>query len=142
MPYWRMYCHIVWTTKNRRPMIGDLEAQIIGRSLKLTFTELEVIPHAVGYMPDHIHVAVSPPLKVALADLVRRMKGASSRAVNADPRRIDQITFAWQDGYGALSFGEKALAQVVAYIENQLDIHDKRRQWPSMERTSDEGNAS
>jgi REP element-mobilizing transposase RayT len=61
-------------------MIGDLELGIIGNSLKLTFVDLDVIPHAVGCMPDHIHVAVSIPPKVALSDLVRRMKGASSRA--------------------------------------------------------------
>ena len=61
MPYWRTFFHIVWTTKNRHPMIGEMEVEIIGQSLKTTFDDLEVIPHAVGYMPDHVHVVVSIP---------------------------------------------------------------------------------
>jgi putative transposase len=117
------------------------EEEIAGSSLTLTFAELEVIPPGAGFVPDQVHVAVSIPPKVALADLVRRMKGASSHAVNAETRRIEQPSFAWQDGYGALSFGEKALPHVVAYIENQRAIQGNRRQWPSLERTSDPNEA-
>jgi len=87
-----MFFHIVWTTKNRHAWIGNLEEEIISASLTSTFDDLDVIPHAVGYMPDHVHVVVSVPPKVAVADLVRRMKGASSHAVNSDRRRIEQQT--------------------------------------------------
>jgi hypothetical protein len=57
--------------------------------------------------------------------------------LNTDVRRIEQIKLAWQDEYGALSFGEKALAQVVSYIENQREIHADRQKWPLIEPTSD-----
>ncbi len=138
MPYWRMYAHIVWTTKNRAPLIGDFVSKIIGDSLNTTWNEMDVVPHATGYMPDHVHVVVSVPPKIAVADLVRRMKGASSRAVNADARRVQMPTFAWQDEYGSLSFGEKALGQVVTYVQNQKSIHEGRKAWLSMERISEE----
>jgi putative transposase len=138
MPFWRTYFHIVWSTKDRHPMIQALEQEIIGSSLKLTFTELDVIPHAIGYMPDHVHVVVSVPPKVAVADLVRRLKGASSHAVNSDRRRIELPTFRWQDEYGVLTFGEKALHEVTAYVSNQPAIHANRQTWPTMERTTDE----
>lgn len=122
-----MFCHIVWTANGRRPEIGDLEQEIINCSFKLTFADLDVIPHAVGFMPDHVHVAVSIPPKAALSDLVRRMQGASSHALNNDTRRIKRTKCKWQDEYGALSFGEKALAQVISYINNQHEIHANRR---------------
>ena len=138
MPYWRMFFHIVWTTKNRHPWIGNLEEEIISASLTSTFDDLDVIPHAVGYMPDHVHVVVSVPPKVAVADLVRRMKGASSHAVNSDRRRIEQQTIGWQDEYGVLTLGEKALPGVKSYVENQPIIHANRNSWPSMERITDD----
>jgi putative transposase len=75
MPFWRMHAPVMWTSKGRRPLIGDLAQEIISHSFNLTFVDMEVIPHAVGYMPDHIHLAVSIPPKVAVADLVRRLNG-------------------------------------------------------------------
>jgi putative transposase len=133
-----MFFHIVWSTENRHPMIQGLEQEIIGDSLKLTFAELDVIPHAVGYMPDHVHVVVSVPPKVAVADLVRRMKGASSHAANSDRRRIELPTFRWQDEYGVLTFGEKVLTDVITYVADQPSIHANRQTWPTMERTTDD----
>lgn len=119
-------------------MFHLLEQEIVENSLKLTFAELDVIPHAIGYMPDHVHVVVSVPPKVAIADLVRRMKGASSHAVNSDRQRVELPTFRWQDEYGVLTFGDKALSDVIAYVSNQPSIHASRQTWPTMERTSDE----
>jgi putative transposase len=137
MPYWRTFFHVVWTTKNRHPWIGALEEEIVSASLKLTFAEMEIIPHAVGFMPDHVHVVVSVPPKVAIADLVRRMKGASAHAINEDRRRMEQTKFGWQDEYGVLTFGEKALPDVKAYVLNQGAIHANRKTWASMERITD-----
>lgn len=133
-----MFFHIVWATKNRLPAIGDLEQEMIGGSLKLTFTDLDVVPQALGYMPGHVHVALSIPPKVAVADLVRRMKGASSHVINADRRRDEHPTFGWQDEYGVLTFGEKALNDVISYVSNQTAIHANRPTWLSMERISNE----
>src|SRR5690349_21567801 len=101
-----MYCHIVWATKGRHTMIGEREEAVIETAFRSTFTELVAIPHAIGFMPDHVHVAASVPPKISTADFVRRLKGASSRAVNLDAERIQKPTFGWQDGYGVLSFGE------------------------------------
>ena len=137
MPYWRTFFHIVWTTKNRHPWIGEVEEEIIGRSLTSTFDDMDVIPHAVGYMPDHVHVIVSIPPKIAVADLVRRMKGASAPAVNQDRPRLEQPSFGWKDEYGVHTFGEKALPDVISYVENQQTIHANRKTWPSMERITD-----
>jgi putative transposase len=138
VPYWRMFCHIVWTTKDRRPTIEEIEEEILAASFKATFTELDAIPHAVGFMPDHVHIAASVPPKNAVADLVRRLKGASTRAANLDSRRLDRPTFGWQDSYGVLSFGEKALPDVIAYITTQKERHNSRDLWQIMERTSDD----
>jgi putative transposase len=134
MPYWRTFYHLVWGTKAREPLIGEDEEGVIRYSMKTTLDELDVIPHAVGFMPDHVHVAVSIPPKVAVAVLVKRLKGASAHAVNHADGRSDTGRFGWQAEYGVLTFGEKALPDVIAYVNNQRTRHANRRTWPPLER--------
>jgi putative transposase len=136
--YWRFSYHIVWVTKGREPLIQEPAEAIVRRSLRTTFIELSVIPHAVGMMPDHVHVAVSIPPKVAVADLIRRMKGASSHAVNHAETVHSADAFAWQPEYGAVTFGENSLPRVVAYIENQRQHHAGGTLWPTLERITDD----
>lgn len=138
MSFWRLFYHIVWATRGRHPLIGEKEEAIIRRSLEATFNELDVIPHAVGMMPDHIHIAVSNPPKVSVADLVRRAKGASSHALNHADDRTTEPTFACQSEYGAVSFGEKALPDVINCINNQKERHAEKRLWPTLERLSED----
>jgi putative transposase len=85
-------------------------------------------------MPDHMHVVVSAPPKISPMDLVKRMKGASSRAIH---KELDR-SFAWQDEYGVFSFSERALPILREYVENQRTHHAAGTLWPGLERTSDE----
>jgi putative transposase len=137
VPYSRLFYHLVWATKNREPVIGPEEEAIIRRSFALTFVDLEAIPHAVGVMPDHVHVAVFAPPKFSPAELVKRLKGGSSRALNLEGPRREQETFAWQGEYGVLAFGEQALPTVIEYVSNQPAHHAARSLWPGLERFSD-----
>ncbi len=66
MPYWRLFCHVMWATREREPLIGTEEAAVIRWSLMLTFEDMDGIPHVVGMMPDHVHLVVTAPPKVSL----------------------------------------------------------------------------
>jgi putative transposase len=70
---------------------------------------------------DHIHLALSIPPTVAVADAIGRLKGASSHLIGQ--RLTQQTGFAWQSEYGALSLTERALPTVVAYVHNQKQHH-------------------
>jgi putative transposase len=93
----------------------DLYGYIRGKA-----TALECIPHAIAGMSDHIHVAISIPPKLAVATLIGRLKGSSSHHIN---ERYAHGSFLWQAEYGVFSFSEKALASIVAYINNQKKHH-------------------
>jgi putative transposase len=136
--YWRFFLHLIWATKGREPLIGDREKQIIRWSMRTTLDELQVLLHAVGMMPDHVHLVVSVPPKVAVADVVRRLKGASSHAANHVDTRRSSGVFAWQTEYGGLPFGERSLPRVVAYVERQREHHAANDLWPTLERTAEE----
>lgn len=96
MSYWRLFYHLVWATRNREPLISDEAWAIVNRSFKLTSEDVGIVAHAIGFMPDHVHLSVSIPPTVAITDAVRRLKGASSHGVG---RALPNAGFGWQDGY-------------------------------------------
>lgn len=121
MAFWRLHYHLVWATYQREPLlVDDTQRQIYGALLGKA-KALRLIVHAIGSMPDHIQLAVSIPPKLAVAECVRQLKGASAHYVNHLPNALGN--FGWQDGYGALSFGERSLRQVIAYVKNQKRHH-------------------
>ncbi|MGH2534549.1 MAG: IS200/IS605 family transposase [Thermomicrobiales bacterium] len=135
MPYWRLFYHVVWATSGRESMIEADAARVIERSMRTKSRDLGGIVHAVGWMPDHVHVAVSIPPNIAIGPFVGQMKGASSHAVNQAGAR--EAAFAWQKEYGVESFGERNLPDVVAYLHNQPERHATQTTWDRLERTTD-----
>ncbi len=137
MPYWRLFYHIVWSTRGREPLLDEEDERIVVRSVRTTLPSFKAILHAVGVMPDSVHVAASIPPSVALSEVVGRMKGASAHALSHAPR--SRVTpFAWQGEHGVLSLGEGALPEVVAYVRNQREHHAAQRLGPSLERVAEQ----
>jgi putative transposase len=134
LPYWRTFYHLIWATQHREPLIGAAEEAAIRRSLTMTFTELKLIPHEVGIVEDHMHVAVSVPPAVAVSEVVKRLKGASSHAVNQACAFEDDRRFRWQSEYGAITFGERSLPMVVEYLQKQREHHANSTTLPQFER--------
>jgi putative transposase len=85
--------------------------------------------HAVGGIADHVHMAVSVPPSLAVAVVVKRIKGASSRAIG----KATNESFTWQGDYGVDTFSERHLPKVVAHINNQHRYHAEQTIWASIE---------
>ena len=137
MAFWRLHYHLVWGTHQRLPLITEpLERQIYGVILNKA-KEMGIIVHAIGNAEEHIHVAASIPPKIAVADCLKNFKGASSYYVNHQPGAAGD--FGWQEGYGALTIGERSLNDVIAYVLGQKDHHRLQTIRPLLERmTTDE----
>ena len=61
MPYWRLYYHAVWATKNREPVIDDGMIAPIVQAIEQTVCDPGVIVFAVGVMPEHVYVSAQIP---------------------------------------------------------------------------------
>jgi REP element-mobilizing transposase RayT len=79
---------------------------------------------AINGMPDHIHILVGLRPTVAISDLVKDIKVASSRFIN--DKRLVRGRFSWQEGFGAFSYSQSNLSKVALYIENQQSHHTRR----------------
>jgi REP element-mobilizing transposase RayT len=136
MPFWRLHYHLVWATYRREPFLSEVvERQVYGTLLSKA-KELGIIVHAIGGVEDHVHLAVSIPPKHSVAECIRHFKGASAHYVNHQPGAPGN--FGWQDGYGALTFGDRSLADVVAYVQNQKQHHRQGTTIATYERLEEE----
>ena len=79
---------------------------------------------AINGMPDHLHVFFGMKPNQSLSELVRDIKSNSSKWINE--RNFVKGKFAWQEGYGAFSYGHSQLDNVILYINNQKNHHKKR----------------
>jgi REP element-mobilizing transposase RayT len=132
MPYWQLYYHLIWATKERRPLITpDLEPKL-HQYLRGKGLDNGGVVHAIGGVEEHVHVVVSIPPRLSVATYVGQLKGASSHWINHFYKH--SAHFQWQEGYGAMSFGQKALPRVVEYVLNQRERHSEKRIIQALER--------
>lgn len=116
--------HIIFSTKDRMPLIEpkykeELMAYLAGLVQKLKANSL-----IINGTQDHVHMLVEIPSSISVSELMKFVKGNSSRWVNQS--RDTKEIFAWQDGYAAFSVSKSAIPRVFHYIKNQENHHKKR----------------
>jgi putative transposase len=135
MPYWRLFYHLVWATRDRQPLIVPELRPELDQLLIAAARKNGILVHAVGGIEDHVHMAVSIPPALSVANAVGRLKGSSARALNRQPGG----GFGWQTEYGAVSFAERHLPRVVAYVTDQPHHHANNTLWPMLEHVGGRG---
>lgn len=122
--YISSYYHCVFSTKERRRQIDQALQERLWPYLGGIARANRMKTLAVGGVEDHIHLLLSMPSTLSIAESMQRIKGASSKWVHDEfPGRRD---FAWQEGYGAFSVGVSQLSATKRYIDNQRDHHAKQ----------------
>lgn len=122
-PFTQLYVHLVWSTWDRLPMITQAIKEPLMATIVAKCRELRVEPLAVGLMPDHAHLLVRLPSTLAVATLVKEIKGVTSHMVTHTI--APDAPFKWQGGYGAFTLAKDDVPVVEVYINNQDRRHDK-----------------
>ena len=121
--YVQLFVHIVFSTKSRAPIIvPELKRELHSYLGGLT-REIKGKAHIVNGMDDHVHMLVSLPPTISLADAIRFIKSNSSGWVHE--KWPQWSSFAWQLGYGAFSVSKSSVPEVMDYIKNQ-EIHHRK----------------
>lgn len=119
-----LYFHLIFSTKHRAPLIADVWASRLYDYIGGIIHQHKGIMLAIGGMPDHIHLLVTLPKNLAIADVLRLIKANSSLWIH---RTFDEKkTFAWQGGYGAFTVSASNVEQVCRYIANQREHHRQK----------------
>ena len=121
--YTNLLYHIVFSTKERRPVItSEYEGRLYdyiggtirsfgGISLELNGTE------------DHVHLLAKLRPDKALSDVLRDLKANATGWMHEVFPALEN--FSWQRGYGAFSVSQSNVAEVRQYIARQKEHHRK-----------------
>ncbi|HLN52247.1 MAG TPA: IS200/IS605 family transposase [Lentimicrobium sp.] len=115
------YLHIVFSTKNRKPIISpDVQLQL-HNYLGGICNNLDCQVIIVGGYNNHIHILCMLSKKIALVKLIEELKSHSSKWMKS--KGEENRNFYWQDGYGAFSVNPSEIDRVINYIANQYEHH-------------------
>lgn len=117
------YFHLVWSTKNRQPLIipeiqSDLYAYMGGIIRNYNGKLLEI-----GGMPDHVHLLVQLSNLDKYSYFLRDIMSFSTLWVKKKYPHIRD--FAWQEGFGSITVSDSLVEKMGRYIQNQAKHHEK-----------------
>ena len=113
--------HLVWRTWDRLPLIAPEIEREIFRYIETTCIDNKCRVLAINGMPDHVHLFVKFPSTITIADLVRCVKGGSSRFVSETLKPGEW--FKWQGHYYVAGVSPSHKIRTIKYIENQAEHH-------------------
>ena len=116
--YVQLFYHLIWSTKNRELSIPAAVQDRLHDYLGGAFKAKGCLPLQIGGMADHIHVLVTIPPAIAVAEIVRNVKVTTTKWVRDNFHQLND--FSWQEGYGAFSVSVSKQEVVKNYIQNQI----------------------
>jgi putative transposase len=118
-----LWVHLVFVTKYRRRILNSAMLDFCQVTMSGACTDLGAELVEFNGEPDHVHLLVSYPPTLAVATLVRRLKGRSSYALRREYTRTcvraHMRSHLRSPSYFAASAGGAPLSVIKRYIENQ-----------------------
>jgi putative transposase len=120
--YTQIYIQIVFAVQNRKTLIHSTWENELYKYITGIVQEKGQKMLAINGMPDHIHIFIGMKPTCCLSDLVREIKKASTKWIK---EKGFLKFFTWQEGFGAFSYSQSHLNNVINYIRNQKRHHSK-----------------
>ena len=126
--YTQNYYHTVFSTKSRvewiKPELEERLYPFLGGIAK----DLRCQSIAINGTADHVHLLLRYPADLSHSDMLRHIKGRSSKWTHESFPEL--ASFAWQEGYGGFTVSKSMVETVEHYIRNQKE-HHKRQDFKS-----------
>lgn len=124
----KLTVHIVWCTKYRYKVLrGDLQVRC--RELIIQICESEDVEILKGVVSsDHIHIHLSYRPSISISNLVKRLKGRTSRKLQMEFPKLKERYWGrhfWAIGFGCWSTGNITDKMVDEYLEHHRNPEDK-----------------
>ncbi len=120
----KIYLHLVFSTKNRAPVLRDTVRDPLHRYAATVLSNLGCQPVLVNSVEDHIHLLFGLARTVPVSRVVEEVKTSSSKWLKTQPGMGGD--FAWQSGYGVFSVSASRVEAVRDYIVKQGEHHGRR----------------
>src|SRR6266852_1158769 len=121
--YTKLLYHIVFSTKDRRPLIKpDYEVRLydyLGGAIR----NMGGISLELNGSEDHVHVLAKLRPDCALSDVLRNLKANATGWMHDVFPSLKN--FSWQRGYGAFTVSQSNVEAVRRYIARQKEHHQR-----------------
>ena len=116
-----VFIHIIISVKSCKNMIPTEHLEEVFENISGIIRIKRQNPVIVGGVSGHVHVFVSLKQGITVTSLVKDIKNNSANYINLQDWMKEK--FAWQNGFGAFSYGNSQVEQVSNYIRHQDEIH-------------------
>ena len=121
MSYVRIWVHLVFSTKNRQPLLNNKIRYEVQNHIIQNCAEKKIFLRAINGYTEHLHCLISLGRDQCISKVAQLIKGESSIWINSNNLISDN--FKWQDDYFAVSVSESLVNMVIEYINNQETHH-------------------
>jgi len=121
--YTQILYQIVFSTKDREKSITKEYKEILYKYIWGILENKKCHLYRINGTENHIHIVSSLHPAVALADLIKDIKVASSSMIKE--KQIFPMFNGWQVGYGAFTYSIDAKENLIEYVKNQEEHHKK-----------------
>ena len=122
--YTKIYVQAVFAVKYRKAQLDKEWRHQLFCNMGKIINDEGCHSITINGVEDHVHCLFGLKSDVTIARIMQRVKSLSSKWINEN--NLTKTKFKWQSGYGAFSYSESALKNVVKYIENQEEHHKKK----------------
>ena len=117
----RISVHIIWCTKYRYKVLeGEIQNRC--RELIIQICDTEDVRILKGVVSkDHVHMHIEYPPSQSISELMRKIKGRTSRILQKEYRELERRYWGkhfWGIGYGAWSTGNVTDKMVEEYLKH------------------------
>jgi REP element-mobilizing transposase RayT len=123
MSYLSAHFHCVFSTKERRPLISPNLRERLWPFLGGIARQNDMKAIEIGGVADHVHLLLSLPSTLSIAEALQLLKGGSSKWVHET--FPEHRLLRWQEKYGAFSVSVSQMDTIIRYIKNQEAHHRK-----------------
>ncbi len=120
----RLYAHLVFSTKDRRPFLDDRIRSRVHGYLATVIRSLQSPYVVVGGVADHVHLLFDLGKMRAPVEFAERVKRESSKFIKTLGPALGR--FYWQRGYAMFSISPTHLAEAERYVRVQEERHRTR----------------
>jgi REP element-mobilizing transposase RayT len=121
----QLHIQLVFAVKFRECLLNKIQREELYKYTSGILENKKCKNIIINGFSDHIHIFTGLNPVIAISDLVHDIKRSTSLFINKDKHWF-RGNFAWQDGYGAFSYGRSQVGDLYQYILNQEIHHSKR----------------
>ena len=119
--YRQILYHLTFHTKNSEKVLHNSENEELFKYIWGVIKNKKCKLYRINCVEDHIHIVCDLHPSIALADLVKDIKVASSKWIKEN--HIYPKFLNWAESYGAFTLSIREKDTIVKYVMNQQEHH-------------------